>query len=275
VRPTGDAELWYDLMARFSENAVAKYWSRAASKYGFRTTWRIDRLAAVIVLAFEDRWSFERSILSKPGQVGNEYRARLLRYVGNVVRRENIVQVGVIAVTAPPMSPGSRPGLTLVLESPHGASDAARIALTHFEEHGFGGMIARQVRYTQYVVVKFICMPEWYVYFDDQLGGVDWEAWKTFAAIEFDRHFEDAVAVWCDSLLGAFLQFRERFPSLIANATIDWYEAQAFVTRDTNHVVQKLSEIESSGFKPFRDAVADEIDLNGKPEPPGSDGASR
>ena len=151
--------------------------------------------------------------------------------------------VGVVGLLQPLGSPGTRPGFTLVVSSPHGGSEAARVFLRGFEERGISGLLARQIQNNKFGLIRGLFLPEWLSHFRDRNAGIDWEVWQTAARLNFDKNFYDAMLVWSDEILRSVLDLQGKAGLLIDRVFFDSYSAVVLLGSNVEQTLKEISRL--------------------------------
>ena len=122
-------------------------------------------------------------------------------------------RIGLVAVRLPADDICGSPGVTIVVETPLGGSNGARILMNLLSSLGIGGILARQECKDRWGVIKLIYCPAWYAVTDDKTFGIDWSRRGTSAHDE-----NEFKRLWCQHVVRAVKRITKEMPSALVDS---------------------------------------------------------
>jgi len=250
ARKPADFAIWPDTGSEVSDRDVQKFWVNASTKYSYSSEWNDSSVRGTTAIALKGGGAIDHDVVVRIERSAQVAREEIVASLAAEVRRNGRTfpaSIGVVGLLQPLGSPGTRPGFTLVVSSPHGGSEAARVFLRGFEERGISGLLARQIQNNKFGVIRGLFLPEWLSHFRDRNAGIDWEVWQTVARSNFDKNFYDAMLVWSDEILKSVLDLQGKAGLLIDRIFFDSYSAIVLLGSNVEQTLEEISRLNEPG----------------------------
>ncbi len=131
------------------------------------------------------------------------------------------ISLGLVASRTDALGVVGSPGATVVIETPGGGSEGARMLMAAFWANNIGGCLARQEDGDRWGVVKILYTPNWYAASGDAGFGVNWADWTNDPGDE-----NESKRLWCEYAFVALQKvLSDVHPLCIDSVFLDEYAA--------------------------------------------------